>query len=176
MPKRVVRTAAQRAASRRNLEKARAAKISRARYKGKSELPRVEYTIQKAGAWKMFRATSYNSKGQAIGEAAGQILRGKLTITDVSKLTPTSFGHEVNNYAADKRGYPSMEPGISLLTAAARVAGKKAMEVKMAVPQAHSFYKLTGGKQARKDSWTFSYGPAARKALAGRRIVRVRKK
>lgn len=47
MPKRRVTTAKQRAASRKNLEKARAAKISRARYKGKSELPHVSWEFSK---------------------------------------------------------------------------------------------------------------------------------
>lgn len=170
MPKRRMRTAAQIAASRKNLEKARAA---RARHTGKSGLPHVEYGVQMAGRYKMFRATSYNRKGQAIGESSGFILGRKLSIQDVSKLTPTRFGNEINNYAATKRSSPTLEPGISLLTAAARVAGKKAMEVRMAVPQAHSFYKLSGGKQPRKGDWTFKYPPSARKKLAGRRIVRV---
>lgn len=173
VPRKYVRDSKGRFARTATIHRNTPGKISRSRYKSKSELPRVEYSVEKTGAWKYFRAKTIDRKGQVTGEASGLLSSRKLSIGDVSKLTATRFGYTINDYAGSKRSSPSLEPGASLLTAASRVAGKKAMEVTMAVPTAHAFYQLTGGRQNNKNSWTFTYGAKARKALAGRRIVRV---
>lgn len=175
MPKRIRRTAAQIAASKRNLEKARAAKVSRARYKSKSELPHVGWEVKKNGLkGVVVRARSYNRKGEINGELFGEILpvevwskdkkksnplslrKGKtLVISDVSKLTKQihgkSIGYSINDYSngGKRSGSASLEPGASLLTAALRAVGpKRPMKVTMAVKQAKPFYLITGGKPA----------------------------
>ena len=178
MPKRRVTTAKQRAASRKNLEKARAAKISRARYKGKSELPHVSWEFSKyygAQGGKALRVKSYDKKGNVTGELFGIKARGSktLVIKDISKITNGA----INAYHLNKPKAPTLEPGISLLTAAARVAGKNPMKVTWAVEQADAFYELTGAKRIpSSDGFDVRYLPAARKRLAGRRIVRTRPK
>ncbi len=207
MPKRRVRTAAQIRASRKNLEKARAAKVSRARYTGKSGLPHVGWEVKKNGLkGVVVRARTYNKAGDITGELFGEILpievwskdknksnplsfrKGKtLVVSDVSKLTKKtlgkSIGYSINDYSngGKRSSSASLEPGASLLTAAVRAVGpRNPMKVTMAVKQAKPFYLLTGGKPANGSalgSWSdMIYGPAARKKLAGRRIVRVRYK
>lgn len=204
MPKRKMpRSAAQKAASRRNLEKARAAKASRARYTGKSGLPHVGWKIEKNGPkGVVVRARTYNRSGDITGELYGQIdpvevwskrkiasslsqRKGRtLDITDVTKLRKEVYGksttYSINDYTngGKRSGAATLEPGISLLTAAARVAGSRSMVVSNAVPRAKSFYLLTGAKASRGANPFFrmTYSPAARKKLAGRRVVRVKYK
>lgn len=206
MPKRRTRTAAQIRASRKNLEKARAAKISRSQYTGKSGLPHVGWEVKKSGLKGVtVNARSYNNKGEITGELFGEITpietwRGKgrdrsfslqkgktLKISDISKLTKKvqgkSIGYSINDYSngGKRSASASLEPGASLLTAAIRAVGpKKAVKVTMAVKKARPFYILTGGTftngSALSSFSDVNYSPAARKKLAGRRIVRVRYK
>ena len=202
MPRRRTRTAAQIRASRKNLEKARAAKISRSQYTGKSGLPHVGWEVRKSGKLLVVRARSYNKAGDLTGELYGEVKpvevwssrkiasslsvrKGRtLDITDVTKLKKIQVGksttYSINDYSNNgkRSGAPTLEPGISLLTAAARATKGKAMVVSNAVPQAKSFYLLTGAKASRGANpfYRMSYPETARNKLAGRRIVRVRYK
>ena len=183
MPKRRV-SAKQAAASRRNLIKARAArkKIPRSRYKSKAELPHVyseRYT--KSNGIKMLYARAYapgKRRGtldqDPFGYLGGYVDdNNKVILTEVIK-------------ASVRRNHPktaTLSPGIDLLTAGARMTPSgKGFKVRAAVKNAWPFYELTGGKQIRgtrhsikgRVKWAdYSYSPAAQRALAGRRIVRV---
>jgi hypothetical protein len=166
MPKRKVgRTAKQRAASRRNLVKARAARKQKPI--GKSGLPHIQTITRREGGRKFVYVRTL-SKGKVTGELSGQIWAGskRLDIWSVEKKqSPFSYKPPIA---------PTLEPGISLLTGAARAAraNGKTTRMKVHIGTNDAFYTLTGGKH--RDAMNYTYSPAAMKKLANRRVIRVR--
>lgn len=143
--------------------------IPRYRYETKGELPHIEYHSKRSGPYTLLSATSYGRRRKMIGYSQGSKYKGNTEITDVWK---TPYRHSHGQTSA------GVEPGASLLTAMARMSPKrKGFTVKGAIQVAKPFYEIMGGKPKENNAsggTDYFYGPAARKRLAGRRIVRVR--
>jgi len=205
MPKRRV-TAKQQAASRRNLEKARAARVSRSRYTGKSGLPRVEYGVMTQntqsrllkelnGDPKLAKAigslspygtgryaVTRNKKGEITGALAGDIVssfkKNRKTGTRSSRdgLSVYAVFKSPNVKSSSTKLFDT-EPGISLLTAASRMTpGRRTGKMKIVEVESQAKSFYRITGGKQKNATTFAYPSIAKRNLAGRRIVRVRSK
>ena len=164
---------------------ARKGSVPRSRYKSKAELPRLEYgkltkklPFSKVKPSRTAVYAKYEDANMS-GFMTGYLTKRGMRVKELHKIMVGS--------TRPTRGHALLEPGASLLTAAARMAGNKPLSSSQ--PTNPAFYELVGGKKIRggapakvpggfvpksEGKWVggYSFDAKARKRLAGRRIVR----
>lgn len=165
--------------------KARKGTVPRTRIRTKSELPRIEYgkltkrlPFSKVNPSKTAVYAKYEDANMS-GFMTGYLTKRGMRVKELHKIMVGS--------TRPSRGFAVLEPGASLLTAAARMAGNKPLSSSQ--PTNPAFYELLGGKKIRggkpakepggfvpksEGKWVggYSFDAKAKKRLAGRRVVR----
>lgn len=151
--------------------------IPRSRYMGKSGLPRVEYGVLTKdvkipfmdsgishGKNMRYAISTQKIEGTTLnGMMVGRVSKNSFKIT---KLHKYQVGFLRNRFR-----FPTLRPGSTLLSAAAKMSGGRTLKSIQATNPA--FYALTGATADK--AGTYVYTPAASQALKGQRIVRVSK-